>query len=84
MVSFDVLYDRPGVTGLLLGIVLRTTSFFVGTNTVPLVAFLLFSFGTVAAIWADDWWQHAGQALSVAGAFVILVIAVEGLLLGIT
>lgn len=79
MANLDVLYDRPGVTGILLGGVLRTTSYFIITDIVE-VAILLFAFGTVAAIWSEDWWRPAGQALSVAGAFVILVIAVEGLL----
>lgn len=79
MAYFDVLYERPGVTGVILGGVLRGASYFIETDVV-LVAFLLFAFGTVAAIWADDWWRPAGQALSVAGAFVILVIAVAGLL----
>lgn len=82
MAYFDVLNERPGVTGLVLGLVLRVASSFSATSEtdVVLVAFLLFAFGTVAAIWADDWWRPAGQALSVAGAFVILVVAVEGLL----
>lgn len=78
MAYFDVLYERPGVTGVILGGVLRGASYFIETDVV-LVAFLLFAFGTVAAIWADDWWRPAGQALSVAGAFVILVVAVAGL-----
>lgn len=79
MAPTDVLYERPGVTGILLGVVLRAASFFIETD-IALVAFLLFAFGTVAALWADDWWGPAGRALSVAGAFVVLVVAVEGLL----
>lgn len=79
MAPTDVLYERPGVTGLLLGIVLRAASFFVNTD-IALVALLLFAVGTVAGIWADDWWGPAGRALSIAGGFVILVVAVEGLL----
>lgn len=85
MAYFDVLYERPGVTGVILGGVLRTGSFVVDNpQDVVFVAFLLFAFGTVAAIWADNWWRPAGQALSVAGGFVILVVAVEGLVQSVT
>lgn len=79
MANVDVLYERPGLTGIVLGAVLQSASYFVATD-VAFIAFLLFAFGTVVAIWSDDWWGPAGQALSVAGAFVILVIAVRGLL----
>lgn len=75
MAPTDVLYERPGVTGLLLGIVLRVASYFIQTD-MALAAFLLFAFGTVTALYSEDWWKPAGQALMVAGAFVILVRAV--------
>ena len=80
MAYAELLYDRPGVTGLLLGIVLRFAGDFVDAQ-VNLVALLLFSFGVVVAIWADDWWSRPGQAMSVAGAFVLLVAAVGELFL---
>ncbi|MFC6942313.1 hypothetical protein ACFQE8_20430 [Salinirubellus sp. GCM10025818] len=82
MAYTEQLYDRPGLTGLLLGIVLRFAGDFVGAQ-VNLVALLLFSFGVVVAIWADDWWSRPGQAMSVAGAFVILVAAVGELLVAL-
>ena len=79
MAPTDVLYEQPGVTGLLIGIALRFSDEFVATD-VALVAAFLFAFGVVAALWSDDWWGPAGRALAVAGAFVILVRAVNSLL----
>jgi hypothetical protein len=76
----DVLYEWPGITGLLVGIVLWTAGDFVEAPNLGAVALLLFAFGTVAALYNDDWWRPAGQALSVAGAFVLLVQAVISLL----
>jgi hypothetical protein len=76
----DVLYERPGVTGILIGVVLRFAAEFVATPAIGAVALLLFAFGTVAALYNDGWWRPAGQALSVAGAFILLVAAVDQLL----
>jgi hypothetical protein len=74
----DVLYEQPGVTGVLLGIVIHVANEFVVTE-IGLVGALLFAFGTVAALWSDDWWGPAGRALSVAGAFILLVQAISSL-----
>lgn len=81
MAPTDTLYARPGVTGLLIGIALRFSNEFIGTD-IALVSSFLFAFGVVAALWSDDWWGPAGRALAVAGAFVILVRAVASLLAG--
>lgn len=75
----DVLYERPGVTGLLLGIVLRFSGDFVNAD-IETIALLLFAFGVTAALYNDGWWRPAGQALSVAGGFIILVGAVASVL----
>lgn len=80
MAPTDVLYERPGVTGILLGIVLRFAGEFIEASSIGAVALLIFAFGVVAALYGEGWWSPAGQALSVAGAFVILVAAVARLL----
>ncbi len=74
----NVLYEQPGVTGVLLGIVPHVADEFI-TLQLGFVGVLLFTFGTVAGIWSDDWWAPAGRALSVAGAFILLVQAVTEL-----
>lgn len=79
MAYIDVLEERPGVTGVLLGIVLRFSGDFVNAQ-IETIAVLLFAFGVVAALYADSWWRPAGQALSVAGGFIVLVEAVVMLL----
>lgn len=79
MAYIDVLEERPGVTGVLLGIVLRFSGDFVAAQ-VETIAMLLFAFGVVTALYAESWWRPAGQALSVAGAFIVLVGAVVELL----
>lgn len=80
MAPTDILYERPGVTGVLLGVVLRFAADFIQAANVGAVALLLFAFGVVAALWGDGWWRPAGQALSVAGGFILLVGAVTRLL----
>ncbi|WP_255195888.1 hypothetical protein [Halorarius litoreus] len=79
MAYMDVLEERPGVTGVLLGIVLRFSGDFVAAQ-IETIALLLFAFGVVAALYSEGWWRPAGQALSVAGAFIVLVGAVTQLL----
>lgn len=79
MAPTDALYERPGVTGVLLGVVLRFSGEFVDAQ-IETIAMLLFAFGVVAALYSDGWWRPAGQALSVAGGFIILVGAVTQLL----
>lgn len=75
MAYIDLLEERPGVTGVLLGIVLRFSGDFINAQ-IGTIAVLLFAFGVVAALYSDAWWRPAGQALSVAGAFIVLVEAV--------
>jgi hypothetical protein len=79
MAYIDILEERPGVAGVLLGIVLRFSGGFINAQ-IGTIAVLLFAFGVVAALYSTEWWRPAGQALSVAGAFIILVEAVVMLL----
>lgn len=79
MAYIDILEERPGVTGVLLGVVLRFSGDFVAAQ-IETIAMLLFAFGVVAALYSDGWWRPAGQALSVAGGFIVLVGAVTRLL----
>lgn len=76
--NIDVLRTRPFLTGFLLGLVMFLLRAGVRNGELPL---LLFAVGVVLAIFGESWYRPAGQALSGAGATVLLLEALYELAL---